>query len=233
MPVLSLVEDPRTTGSRRPAVKKSVGATEILLNDWALGRRGWQGSSVDQIQCTNCGASLPATGTYCLACDTPVEGANTGLSVSTSTVTKVGRPWVGVTVGIVVLAVIVGIVLGIRALIIHGQNSAAELAATTGVKYIVATERGQAGLCKPLSTTFVTGDPAQSLAACRALLGKNPSLKLNGLHTTAINRHGDGATVRLQGTINPGTGPHPFDQDVKLAKVQGTWKMDWDLQPIS
>ncbi|MCW2755211.1 MAG: hypothetical protein JWQ32_2622 [Marmoricola sp.] len=186
---------------------------------------------MDQIQCTNCGASLPATGTYCLACDTPVEGAITGLSVSTPTVTKVGRPWVGAVVGIAVLALIALAALGIRALIEHGQNSSVELAATTGVRLIVATEAGRPGVCQTLSAG-VTGDPAQSLAACRALLLSDRAVKLTGLHATAINRHGNGATVRLQGTIFNGNGPQPFDRDVKLAKIDGTWKMDWDLQPI-
>lgn len=186
---------------------------------------------MDQIQCTNCGASLPATGTYCLACDTPVANAGTGLSVSTATVTQVGRPWVGVIIGLVVVALIAGIVIGIRMLMSHGQNSAAESAATTGINLIVETERGRAGVCTLLSQS-VTGDPTQSRNACHRLLGQDPHLSLKHLHMTAINRHGDGATVRLQATINNGDGPHPFDRDVKLAKVEGTWKMDWDLQPI-
>lgn len=174
---------------------------------------------------------MPAHGTYCLACDTPVKDVGSGLSVSTATVTKVGRPWVGFTVGVIILLVIVGGVLGVKALISHGQNNAVMTAATNGVKLIVATEEGRAGVCKTVSTG-VAGDPTQSLAACRALLGKYPNLKLTHLHTSAIDRHGDGATVRLQGTINDGTGPHPFDRNVKLARVLGIWKMDWDLQPI-
>ncbi|MCW2786439.1 MAG: hypothetical protein JWP74_2956 [Marmoricola sp.] len=186
---------------------------------------------MDEHQCTNCGASLPPTGTYCLACDTPVEGAVRGLSVAEPTTSQVGRPLLGVSIIGAIVVVLALIAFGAHGMLQHKQNDEVHAAALKGVRMIASAEGGDSGVCKYTQGHFA-GTPQTEKLACRALVGHDPNVKLKRLHVTHSDRHGSGATVNVRGTVVDARGHRIFERDVKLVKYQGTWVFDWDGTPV-
>lgn len=64
----------------------------------------------DTKPCESCGAALPRTGTYCLACDTPVSGLVEGrLDAADADSVRHGRPFQGI-------ALVGGILVGLAGL---------------------------------------------------------------------------------------------------------------------
>lgn len=77
-----------------------------------------QNDEPDTKPCLHCANPLPRTGTYCLACDTPVSTDPIGLSVAESHAVQRGRPAAGAAlialVTLVLGALAVALVLVIR-----------------------------------------------------------------------------------------------------------------------
>jgi hypothetical protein len=187
---------------------------------------------VDEHKCTSCGASLPRTGTYCLACDTPVEDAVRGLSVGETEVVRTGRPLMGIGIAVGVVLVVGGLTYGIWNFMSHHADGEAAKAAEADVTMVVLAEGGHPSTCPALSLA-VTGTPKDQREACVALARDYPGAHLRHLHATSVSRRGSRATVHLDGTLVDKAGKVPFDRTVTLVKQAGNWVLDWDGTAIT
>lgn len=189
---------------------------------------------MDEHQCTNCGAALPRTGTYCLACDTVVvntEGG--GLSVGEPHVVQHGRPLVGVAVIVACLAFIGGTGYAIYALWESHVNTSASTAALAGIKAIVHAERGTHASSCHAATAVINGPSATTLTECEAIFGADPDQQLTNLRAANIHRHGKTASVEVQGTWVTSTGTKAFDRRVNVVQSKNQWWLQWDGKPIT
>lgn len=177
--------------------------------------------------CTNCGASLPPTGTYCLACDTPVENAAKGLSVGDIQVVQKGRPIVMVGISLAVVLVVGGIVYGVHSFMAHRADGEAGNAAKKGVEIVVRAESGHSGACPYVSEVFM-GDPKTEEKACLALVGDDPGAHLKHLRAASVHRSGSHGSVDLEGTLVDKSGKRTFEKDLTLQKQSSGWMIDWD-----
>jgi hypothetical protein len=187
---------------------------------------------VEEHQCTSCGATLPRTGTYCLACDTPVAGAVRGLSVGEIEVVQTGRPLLGIAIGVGVLVVAVGLVLGLRHFVVDHANGSVSTAAKTGVDVVVLAEGGHPSACPQVPTT-IAGDPHTEVAACRAVFDDDPGAHLVHLRSGSVTRHGSRGTADLRATLVDRSGKRAFDRTVDLVQQNGTWMLSWDGSPLA
>ena len=187
---------------------------------------------MDEHQCTNCGAALPRTGTYCLACDTPVTDAVRGLSVGDTQVVKNGRPIVAVAIVVGVAVVVAGITFGVRSFMDGHDAGKASSAARKGVDIVVRAESGHAGAC-PYVSTAIAGDPKTEKQACLALVNDDPGAHINHLRAASVHRDGDHGTVELRGTLVDKAGKRPFVRTVPILKHDGSWMLQWDGKSLA
>lgn len=187
---------------------------------------------MDEHLCANCGASLPPTGTYCLACDTPVADAERGLSVGQTEVVRNGRPVVAVAITLAVILVVGGSILGISRYMKHRADGSVSTAAKKAVDIVLRSEAGHDGGC-PYIGTAVSGDPKAQQRACIALVRDDPGAHLNSEHAASVHRSGKHATVDLRGELVDKTGKRPFAQTISLVKQGDTWVMVWDGSAIA
>jgi hypothetical protein len=182
---------------------------------------------MDEHQCTNCGAALPRTGTYCLACDTPVAEAVRGLSVGEIQVVRARRPLIAaVVVGAIVVAV-AGLSYGVATIYQRHLNAGVSGAAKKALSIVARAEGGHAGAC-PYVSTAIAGDPKAEEAACVALVDDDPGARFARLSATAVHRHGRTATAELHGTVVDRTGRRPFSERIDLVEIGGAWMLKWD-----
>ncbi|MET3960594.1 hypothetical protein ABIE44_000528 [Marmoricola sp. OAE513] len=182
--------------------------------------------------CASCGGVLPPTGTYCLACDTPVADAPRGLSVGTTEVVAHGRPLLGVGVILAVVLVLGGVAFGIRSLWISHLDGNATAAAIRGTDILVHSENGSAKACVHAETAVI-GDPKTVQTECDALVGTIPGAVIRGLHATAVHRNGQHATVVLRGTWQDDEGSAPYSRTVKVRSDHNEWELIWDGKPVT
>ena len=195
--------------------------------------RGTGGAIVDDVDehlCENCGGVLPRTGTYCLACDTPVANAERGLSVGDTQVVQHGRPLVGAAVMAACLLAVVGVGFTIHRLWESHLDGNAEAAAVRGTQVLVHAENGDQG-AKTACThaeTAVIGDPTTVREECAALLGSDPGATVRGLHAASVRRSGQHATVDLRGTWVDAHGRAPYSRTVRVRSDHNEWELVWD-----
>lgn len=194
---------------------------------------------MDEHLCASCGATLPRTGTYCLACDTPVADPDlANLSVGPSQVTRVGRRWVAIATAAAVVLGAVGIPLAVifggRAYAGHQRGVGADTAAKNAVHMILRAEGGSRKACDATSA-LLTGNRVHEHRACLAVVGDDPGVTLAGHRLTAVATHRKGllGTVELRGTLTDGSGTHPFDDTVAVRKRHSDWRATWNGRPVA
>lgn len=186
----------------------------------------------DEHRCANCGSPLPRTGTFCLACDTPVADTTRGLSVGDTQVVEVGRPWRAVAaLGVAVILLGAGF-WGATATYHRRRDHEVTSAAIKAVRLLVRAESGHASACKYTANT-IAGNTAENQAACLRIVDNAPGAHFKHLHAVGLHRHGNRATVALRGRVrDPASGGRPFAMDVKLVESGSSWMLDWDDTPI-
>jgi hypothetical protein len=189
-------------------------------------------SDVEEHLCATCGASLPLTGTFCLACDTPVAAEHNRLSVAETFVAERGRPLRALAIigGTAVVAGAIG--YGAYAMVHKHSDGKAATAAIHGVQVIVRAEGGHVGAC-PYAKTAMSGRPATSVAECRAVVDSDPQAVIHRLHAVSTKRDGSHGTVVLSGTWVDAHGKTPFHRTMDVVQGQNGWLLVWDGKAIS
>ncbi|MCZ4498302.1 MAG: hypothetical protein JWQ74_855 [Marmoricola sp.] len=194
---------------------------------------------MDEHLCASCGASLPPTGTYCLACDTPVADPDRAdLSIGSTQVTRVGRRWVAVATVTAVAAGAVGIplavVFGGRAYAGHQRDQGADDAARAAVHMILRAEGGSRKACDA-TPALLTGNRVREHRACLAVVGDDPGVTLRSHELAAVATHRTGTlgTVELRGTLTDGSGTHPFDDTIAVRQRHSDWRATWNGAPVA
>jgi hypothetical protein len=181
--------------------------------------------------CENCGAPLPRTGTYCLACDTPVSGTAQGLSVAETESVRNGRPIMGIAliggIAIGVLALVAGMYLAFRP---HSTGDARQ-SVTNGVTLLVKAEGGKHQPCKNL-TKYLAGKPTVYRPACREIIGHDPGAHLRAVRAGATTLNGSHGTVHLSATLVDDSGSRHWAKDFPVVQYEGMWRLDWNGSPI-
>ncbi|RNL65191.1 hypothetical protein EFK50_04290 [Nocardioides marmoriginsengisoli] len=180
--------------------------------------------------CAHCGATLPRTGTFCLACDTPVTEPASGLSVGDTQVVAFGRPLVAAAAVAGVVLLVGVLAYGSVAIYQRHLNGSVAKAAKQAVTLLVRAEAGHAGACTPaaLLTTGVRHDQA-----CVAMVDDDPGARIRRLHVSAVHRHGREATAYLRGTLVDQDGRRPYAAQVAMVRVDNAWALRWDGTPIA
>lgn len=186
---------------------------------------------VDEHQCTNCGAALARTATYCLACDTAVKDTERGLSVGSTSVVKTGNPVVAVAVigGGIVLVVL--LVLGATKMLHRHMDGDLSKAATGAYTSLARAEGGKDAACLVVANEIV-GKHDAVVTQCQALVGDATGTRLRQLHATKVVRNGTRGTVHLAGRVVDGDTRTPLDVTVEVTEIDNTWRLDWDGRSI-
>lgn len=186
--------------------------------------------------CAGCGAILAPHVTYCLACDTPVEGARDGLSVGPMTVTRVGRPR-HLIVPVVAAVVLIGGGATVAAVAAHRYHVRGEDQAAAHVRSettdILRAEAGDRTGCHRLVATMKRPAAAERVRQeCLGLVGSDPGMTAGDLRVDRIVLSRRTGSVRLRATLSDPRGTHALDRTVAVARVGGTWSMRWDGEPL-
>jgi hypothetical protein len=189
-------------------------------------------SGVEEHLCANCGASLPPTGTFCLACDTPVSPERSALSVSETFVAERGRPLRAVAWILGAAVLVGGVVYAFLAMTTSHSNGQASNAAIHGVLVLVRSEGGHSAACSLVSTTL-SGDAAANLAACKAVADSHPGAVIKRLHAVSTDRSGDTGTVELRGTWVDKSGRSIYEHTVHVVNGEAGWLLSWDGKALS
>ncbi len=185
--------------------------------------------------CANCGAALPPAAGFCLACDTPVEGAQGGgLSVAAP---EPARPVRRLPV---LAAAVVGIVAvgAVTLAIVHwvgGHEAAAtnQAAGNAGraLALVVDAESGRGGVCRNWAD-YVAGLRRDLRQECAALAGRDPGARLEDVHEDPANLSASTGTVTVHATLVDDHGSRAFARTVKIIDIGGHWRMSWDGRPL-
>lgn len=183
--------------------------------------------------CAHCGAPLRPAAGYCRACDTPVEGAQSGrLSVAEPVPVAPDRRRRRLAVtGAVALLALVG-TMGYGALHLADARHAATAAeaaadARHAVVLLVRAESGQAGACGA-SMPYLDGQHADLRQDCLALVGTDPGLRLAHVRLGTPALHAGVGTVHVTGTVTDDSGTRSYSRTLGLVDQGGHWLVRWD-----
>lgn len=186
---------------------------------------------METTECANCGADLPPGAGFCRACDTPVEGAQSGrLSVAEPMPVQTRHHWLVVLSVLAVVALLGGATYGTVHMIKSRAAGAADQAARNarlGLTGLVRAEGGQVKECRR-SAPYLAGSRRAETQACLAVVGSDPGAHLEDVHLGAPQLASQTGTVRMTATFVDDTGSHAFDRTVHLVDQGGQWLVSWD-----
>jgi hypothetical protein len=191
--------------------------------------------AVDSTPCANCGALLPPAAGFCLACDTPVEGSQSGrLSVAES---EPGAPvrrlpvLVTVVTGVAALALLT--VLTVHWVGRHSSVAAGQAAGNAGhgLTLVVNAESGRGGVCRNWAH-YVAGLRRDLEQECHAVADHDPGARLEDVREDPATLKSGTGTVTVRGTLVDDRGRRPFTRTVSVVDVNGQWQMNWDGRPV-
>jgi hypothetical protein len=162
-----------------------------------------------------------------------VVDTDRGLSVAHAVPAAVGRPVVGLVVGLACVALLGGAAYGGLRIFRHVHAvSVAQARADVrrGLALVVSAESGQTSACRALGT--VVAPPASKTATeCRAIVGDDRSARVDDLSVGQPHLGKGTGTVDVKATIADDSGPHAVDETVQLVEVHRHWRMAWDGRP--
>jgi hypothetical protein len=186
---------------------------------------------VETTECAHCGAALPPGAGFCRACDTPVEGAQSGrLSVAESVPVPARHRWLVILGVLAVVALLGGATYGAVHMVKSRAAGAADQAtrnARVGLTGLVRAEGGQVRECK-MSAHYLAGSRRAETQACLAVVGSDPGAHLENVHLGTPQLTSQTGTVRVTATFVDDTGSHAFDRTVHLVDQGGQWLVSWD-----
>jgi hypothetical protein len=182
--------------------------------------------------CENCGAPLPLTGTYCLACDTPVSGLREDrLSVAETESVRRGRPIQGIALVTGCVLALVAVTYALVLVIRPNHDREARKSVANAVGLLARAESGE-HVCRSLHAYLAEKPPAY-MSACHALVGTRAGLRLENLHAGAVKLSGRHGTVHLTATLVDGSTSQPLDDVIKVRDVDDSWRMVWNRRPLT
>ena len=183
--------------------------------------------------CPNCGAPLPLTGTFCLECDTPVEGHTGGLSVAEVHTVRRGHPIQGIAMLIGVAAVVIGLIALLIYVTSPHDAADARKAVVNGVQQVVLAEGGHPHACIEMAK-YISESAIVARPQCRALVGTDPGAHLINIQTGKVTVDNETATVHITATLVDNQGSRRIDADFPATNptVQLGWRYAWDGKKI-
>jgi hypothetical protein len=188
---------------------------------------------VQTVPCPHCAEPIRPTATFCLSCDRPIVDTERGLSVADAAPASIGRPVVGLVVGVACVALLGGAAYGGLRIFHNAHAATADQASgevRRGVTLLVAAEGGHSAACREL-TPVVAPPASKTLAECRAIVGDDTGARLDSVSIGRPHFDGDSGTARVHATVTDASGRHAVDEDVRLVQVGRHWRMAWDGRP--
>jgi hypothetical protein len=188
---------------------------------------------VQTVPCPHCAEPVRPTATFCLACDQPIVDTERGLSVAEATPASLGRPLVGLAVGLTCLLLLGGAAYGGFRIYHHAHTSTIDQATREvrrGVTLIVSAEGGRGAACRELEPV-VAPPGKKTLAECRAIEGDDRGAHVDAVSVGRPRFSGPTGTAQVRATVTDPRGRHQVDEQVRLVEVRRHWKLAWDGRP--
>ena len=195
----------------------------------------WHRAAVQTVPCPHCAEPVRPTATFCLACDRPIADTERGLSVADAVPTSVGRPLVGLLVGLGCVALLAGAAYGGVRIFHHAHTAEAQDARADvrrGLTLVVSAESGRSGACDQLAAVVAPPAP-RTLSACRAIVGDDRNAKVDAISVGEPHLATGTGTVRVKATIADAGGTRSLDETVHLVQAGRHWRMTWNGKPTA
>jgi len=192
---------------------------------------------VESNPCPHCGAPLRPAARFCLACDTPVEPAESSrLSIAEPEPAAPVRRLPILLAGVVAIAALAFLTVGVVHWVGRHETNAVDQAAGNagrGLALVVDAESGRGGVCHRTWTAYVSGIGRDLRQECEALADRDPGARLEDVREDPARLGSTTGSVTVHATLADDHGTRAFTQKVDLVDVNGRWLMTWDGRPVA